>query len=151
MTQQEAQLNGFLVGVFNDILRLEENNLRQSCRSLSVTELHILDAIAQAAQNGAPGMAEVAAAVGVTGGTMTVAVKTLEQKGYVTRTRDARDKRRVVVALTEKAGPVLAAHEAFHEQLVRRACRELSGPQLDALCAALAGLHHFFQIEQKKE
>ena len=151
MDRQEAQLNGFLVGGFNDILRLEENNLRHSCRNLSVTELHILDAIAQAAAGGAPGMAEVAAAVGVTGGTMTVAVKTLEQKGYVTRTRDGRDKRRVVVALTEKAAPVLAAHEAFHEQLVRRACQKLTAPQLDALCTALAGLHEFFQNEHEKE
>ena len=29
MTQHEAQLNGFLVNVFNDILRLEEASIRK--------------------------------------------------------------------------------------------------------------------------
>ena len=45
MTPQEQKLNDFLVGVFNDILRLEEASLRQSCGNLSVTELHVLDAV----------------------------------------------------------------------------------------------------------
>lgn len=145
MTQREQQLNNFLVTVFNDILRLEEASLRCSCDNLSVTELHVLDAIAATARSGSPPtMADLAAKVGVTGGTMTVAVKTLEQKGYALRTRDERDKRRVGVRLTEAAAPVLAAHDAFHEALVRRACARLDEAQTAALCTALADLHTFF-------
>ena len=49
MTSQEQKLNDFLVGVFNDILRLEEASLRQSCGNLSVTELHVLDAVSHCA------------------------------------------------------------------------------------------------------
>ena len=128
MTQREQQLNGFLVTVFNDILRLEEASLRRSCDNLSVTELHVLDAIAAASGSGSPPtMADLAAKVGVTGGTMTVAVK-----------------RRVGVRLTQAAAPVLAAHDAFHKALVRRACARLDEAQTAALCTALADLHTFF-------
>ncbi len=148
MTQRQAQLNQFLVDVFNDILRLEELNLRQSCQDLSVTELHILDAVAQCGAQGAPpGMAQVAAAVGVTSGTLTVAVKTLERKGYLTRARDARDRRRVTLTLSPQAQPVLSAHTAFHETLVSRASAHLDPVQLDSLCAALSGLHRYFRHE----
>ena len=91
MTPKEQKLNDFLVGVFNDILRLEEANLRQSCGNLSVTELHVLDAVARCGP--LCGMADIAAALKVTAGTATVAVKTLEQKGYLVRTRHKTDKR----------------------------------------------------------
>ena len=46
MTQHEAQLNGFLVNVFNDILRLEETSIRKGpCKNLSVSEMHVLEAV----------------------------------------------------------------------------------------------------------
>lgn len=66
MTSQEQKLNDFLVGVFNDILRLEEASLRQSCGNLSVTELHVLDAVSHCAPQ--CGMADIAAALKVTAG-----------------------------------------------------------------------------------
>ena len=49
MTQQQQMLNRFLVDVFDDILRLEESSLRKHCPRLSVTELHVLDAVASCA------------------------------------------------------------------------------------------------------
>lgn len=152
MTAREQQLNTFLSTVFNDILRLEENSLRGSCPDLSITELHVLDAVAIAAERSgqAPAMAQLAASLGVTGGTVTVAVKTLEQKGYVRRVRSQQDRRLVRVALTDAAGPVLAAHEAFHLRLVQQACARLDEAQTDALCTALADLHTFFLSDQCK-
>ena len=142
MTPKEQKLNDFLVGVFNDILRLEEANLLQSCGNLSVTELHVLDAVARCGP--LCGMADIAAALKVTAGTATVAVKTLEQKGYLVRTRHKTDKRRVTVSLTGAAQAVLAHHEAFHAGLVRAVAQGLPVDELDALGSALARLHHYF-------
>ena len=102
MTQHEAQLNGFLVNVFNDILRLEEASIRKGpCKNLSVSEMHVLEAVEKSSvdASGAAGMAEVAAHLSITSGTLSVAVKTLEQKGCLVRSRGSRDKRRVTVAL----------------------------------------------------
>ena len=46
MTPTEEAINTFLVDVFNDVLRLENESLRRSgCRQLSVSELHMLEAV----------------------------------------------------------------------------------------------------------
>lgn len=144
MTTQEQRLNLFLVQVFNDILRLEEANLRSVCRSLSVNEVHVLDAVERCVHQGGAGMADIAARLGITSGTLTVSAKTLEQKGYLTRVRGEKDKRRVTLALTEAALPILAAHAAFHERMVKAVSCHLSPHQLDALSEALSSMHTFF-------
>lgn len=148
MTHQEAALNAFLVNVFNDVLRLEEASLYKGpCKNISVTEMHVLEAVEKHTKDTPAYMTDVAAALGVTSGTLTVAVKTLEQKGYLTRARAEKDKRRVTVALTAAALPALKAHTAFHEGLVGSVAAHLSAQELDALTAALASLHkHFKQL-----
>ncbi len=144
MTQQQQMLNRFLVDVFDDILRLEESSLRKHCPRLSVTELHVLDAVASCAGPDGAGMAAIASSLGVTAGTATVAVKTLEQKGYVERTRAQKDRRRVYVRLTENAVPVLRQHALFHQRMVEQVSRALPEDQLDTLCHALKALHDYF-------
>ena len=85
-----------------------------------------------------------AAHLSITSGTLSVAVKTLEQKGYLVRSRGSRDKRRVTVALTSAARSALESHAAFHETLVARAAARLSEAEIAALSTALASLHAFF-------
>lgn len=144
MTPQEQRLNAFLVQVFNDILRLEEANLRAVRRNLSVSELHVLEAVALCTGQGSAGMAEVAARLGITSGTLTVAAKTLVQKGFLVRARGDKDKRRVTLLLTDAAQPVLAAHTAFHERLVGSVSAHLTPAQTDTLATALENMHTFF-------
>lgn len=103
MTQQQQTINGFLVDVFNDVLRLEERSLRKERTGLSLTELHVLETVQRVSEERGGTMADVAAALGVTSGTLTIAVKTLEQKGYVRRERDDADRRRVIVRLTDQS------------------------------------------------
>lgn len=145
MTNQQETLHQFLVDVFNDILRLEEVSLRAVRGDLSVSELHVLESVQLCAGEEGAGMADVAARLRVTSGTLTVAVKTLEQKGYLTRARHSHDKRRVVVSLTPRAAPVLQAHDDFHSTLVQQVTRQLCPAQLDAFSDALRELHAFFR------
>ena len=79
MTEAEQKINSFLVDVFNDVLRLEEDDLaRGPYKNLSVSEMHVLEAVDSAA--GGETMRELAARLRVTASTLTVAVKTLEQE-----------------------------------------------------------------------
>ena len=144
MTRQEEQINAFLVEVFNDVLRLEEEHLRGlGGKRLSVSEMHVLEAVQQ--RGGADiSMRQLAAGLGVTASTLTIAVKTLERKGYLVRLRPLPDQRRVVVQLTEPAQRALQAHARFHQALVQQVSARLTGAELDALCQALAQLHGFF-------
>lgn len=144
MTQQQQTINGFLVDVFNDVLRLEERSLRKERTGLSLTELHVLETVQRVSEERGGTMADVAAALGVTSGTLTIAVKTLEQKGYVRRERDDADRRRVIVRLTDKALPALRRHAEFHRALVTGATEGLTDEELRAFTKALGSLRSFF-------
>ena len=66
-------INDFFVGLFNDILLLEERHLKKmGLADLSLSEVHILEAIAQKEN---PAMGDVAQQVSLTNGTVTTAVK----------------------------------------------------------------------------
>ncbi|MEG0615949.1 MAG: MarR family transcriptional regulator [Oscillospiraceae bacterium] len=146
MKKEEEMLNSFLVSVFNDILRLEEESIAQSGVSdLSVSELHVLEQIEKlSGDEQKVGMGKLASALNVTGGTLSIAIKTLEQKGYVKRQKDSKDKRRVYLMLSDGAYAPLCAHNAFHTQLVAHACEKLDDGQLQSLSQALASLHALF-------
>lgn len=142
MTPTEETINTFLVEVFNDVLRLESESLRRSgFRGLSVSELHLLEAV----QNGADGMGKLADRLSLSPGSVTIAAQTLERKGYLVRRRSAGDKRRVCVELTPRAREALAYHAAFHQQLIRSVSARLDEPSLNALGNALCTLHTFFK------
>lgn len=145
MTEKQQQLNAFLVGIFGDILRLEERSLSHGAhKNLSVSEMHLLDAVRAAPADLPLTMAVLAGRVGVSAGSLTVAVKALEQKGYLLRTKSDTDRRQVLVALTEKAAAACAAHERFHEEMVGEVARRLTLEQLDALAGALGALDEYF-------
>ncbi len=142
MAQQHAAINDFLKVLFRDVLRLEEKSLAQSGhKNLSLSEIHVLEAIEE---HGGEGMNAAATSLGVTKGTLTVSVKTLEQKGYLSRERDKRDRRRVVTTLSPAAQTVLNSHAEFHNRLVAGITENLSPDETRALCEMLDKLHGFF-------
>ncbi|MEG1931539.1 MAG: MarR family transcriptional regulator [Pygmaiobacter sp.] len=145
MTTSEKQLNTFLVEVFNDVLRLEESNLSTgSYRNLSVSELHLLDAARTLPADTALTMTALSRKLGVSAGSLTVAVKALEQKGYLCRKKCEIDKRRVLVQLTDTALGACEAHRQFHEKMIADISDRLSQKELASLDAALRILHAFF-------
>ena len=84
-----GELNAFLVEVFNDILKTEELYVTESCADLSVREMHIIEEVCRAVDEGRDNRSSaIAAAQHVTAGTLTVAVNQLESKGYLERVRD---------------------------------------------------------------
>ncbi|MFF3057373.1 MarR family winged helix-turn-helix transcriptional regulator [Streptomyces sp. NPDC057909] len=87
------------------------------------------------AQRSTPG--ELMAATLVTSGTMTTRLKSLEHRGWITRTPDPGDRRIVVVELTAKGRNVI--DEAFGEVLAcqRELIRSLSAEEFDATAQIL--------------
>lgn len=147
MTQHEAQLNGFLVNVFNDILRLEEASIRKGAMQ---KPLCFRDACA-----GSRGkvVCRRIRRSGHGGGCRTsfhhlrhaeCGCQNAGAERISRPLRGSRDKRRVTVALTPAARSALESHAAFHETLVARAAARLSEAEIAALSTALASLHAFF-------
>jgi len=86
-------INELLVEIFNRILAIEGQNLKDKGIKLSMSEVHVLEAIELSEE---PIMSNIAKRLGITIGSLTTAINTLYQKGYVSRDRDAEDRRKVM-------------------------------------------------------
>lgn len=145
MNDYKENLNTFLIDVFHDILRLEESSLsRGEFKNLSINEMHVIEAVHNGNLEGLHTMTEISAKLMVTGSTLTTSVKTLEQKGYLLRSKLKEDKRRVNVALTPLGLKAYERHKEFHTKLVDHVADNLALEELTALENALSLLHTFF-------
>ena len=139
-----TELNEFLVKVFHTILRIEEKALTQlGVRDLSMREIHIIEAISDAkTQNQTSAIAET---LGITAGSLTVAVNTLERKGYIERVKDDKDKRVVRLCLTEKAKLPNERHKAFHHEMIDAVLSQLTPEEASFLLKGLMKITHYFK------
>lgn len=145
MDERLASLNTLLVETFNEILKVEEESLRLATKeTVTVTEMHLLDAIGSAEL---PTISELAAASRVTASTMTIAVNRLEKKSLVERVRGTADRRVVRVRLTERGKILAYAHQRFHRRMARSVIEDLPEDQVEVLLKAMSNLQGFFHRE----
>lgn len=142
MDDTRHTLNELLVDLFNYILLIEEKNLRDQGVKLSMTEVHILEAIQKSESNM---MSAIAKRLMVTQGTLTVSTSKLVKKGYVERVKDEKDKRIVRLTLTEKAESVIQIHNQFHEAMIEKLLNELELDKEEELIRSLKNLMEFFK------
>lgn len=145
MDSQQETINSFLVQNFNYILRWEEQELGAAfVGRLTVNEYHVIEAVVVAEQQHHNTMGEVAARLSVTVGTLTTAVKTLCNKGFLVRQKGDGDKRIVWLHATTAALEADAYHANFHRRMVQGITDCLDHRQLSALCEALEVLGGWF-------
>lgn len=134
-------INDYLVRVFNDILTIEESELKKSqFNDLSITEMHTIEAIGLHERKTT---SEVAKILSVTVGTLTVAINNLVKKGYVKRMRSEKDRRVVLLGLTNTGRLVHRVHDYFHKEMVRAAIAGMDEAEANVLVKALSNLHEF--------
>ena len=145
MNHYEA-INDVLVHLFNEILDLEERALiTPEYKDISVNDMHIIDAVGIQQQKN---MSTVARTLGVTVGTLTIAVNNLVKKGYIQRMRSQEDRRVVLISLTEKGEKAYRHHQNFHEKMVLAVLKDLNVEETEALTTALTKLQEFFRNYQ---
>ena len=90
---QREKINTFLVNAFNTILQLEDRALSSSHEfsNLSVSEFHVIEAVIACGDSSS--MSAISKRLGITVGSLTVAVKTLANKGYLKREKRLNDMR----------------------------------------------------------
>ena len=142
MDDTRHTLNELLVDLFNYILLIEEKNLRDQGVKLSMTEVHILEAIQKSESNM---MSAIAKRLMVTQGTLTVSTSKLVKKGYVERVKDEKDKRIVRLTLTDKAESIMQIHNQFHEAMIEKLLNELELDKEEELINSLKNLMKFFK------
>lgn len=143
MSKSTVIINELLVELFNDVLQIEEQSLKDGPISdLSITEIHTLEAIGMYDQKS---MSEVAQNLKITVGTLTTAINKLIKKEYVERKRIEEDRRVVLIRLTKKGKLAYRLHDKFHKDMVNTAVDGLNDKEEEVLIHSLTKINKFFK------
>lgn len=148
MSESRKLINKILVELFNDILDIEAAALKNSeFGELTVTEFHIIESIGL---EGGKTMSEAAFLSGVTIGTLTTSINRLIKKGAVQRKRDDKDRRVVLVSLTERGRKAYLHHEKFHQEMTESIIDALHPDDDEVLVQSLEAIQEFFSKKAKE-
>ena len=142
MSRAKDLVNELLVEVFNHILSIEEKALRDKGVEISMSEVHVIEAIRNSEL---PTMTNVAKKLRVTVGTLTTSVGTLVKKGYVKRKRGTEDKRVVFLQLTDLSYEVLKIHDSFHDGMIDSVFVDLNLEEDEVLIKSLENISNYFK------
>lgn len=140
-------LNEVLVKLFRNINNIEEQAIRtEEYKDVTTNDMHVIEAIGvQSPKN----MTAVARELGVTTGTLTIAVNSLVKKGFVDRVRSEEDRRVVLVFLSNKGKKAYKHHMQFHEEMIEAIIDRFTEEEKEILERTLRNLNNFFV--KKKE
>jgi len=148
MNEAYTTLNDLLVKLFNNILTYEERALiTEEFNDISLNDMHVIEAIGIEQRRN---MSSIARSLEVTVGTLTIAMNNLVKKGYVKRTRSAKDRRVVLVSLSEKGEKAYNHHMVYHEKMIEEIMQRLKGEKLDVLIEALNSVQDYFTPKPKE-
>ena len=140
-------LHDLLVKLFNEIMNIEEKAIiTEEFKEISNNDMHIIE------ENGLdeqPSMSSVAKDLSVTVGTLTIAINNLVKTAYVKRVRSEKDRRVVLISLTEKGVKAYNHHAEFHDEMIKDTQNGLDEVQTKVLVKALTNLRAFFRTYGK--
>ena len=142
MESPKKVINDLLVEVFNHILSIEAEALRNRGIKLSMNEIHVVEAISKTEE---PTMTHLARRLRVTVGTLTTAMNRLVEKGYCTRYREIEDKRKVFISLTQKAQEALEIHDQFHDEMIEAIITDMKLDEDEVLLQSLQNINTYFK------
>ena len=148
---QQERLNHFFIYTFNNIFLWEERALAEAgVKNLSTKEMHVIAAVASLGKTERNTMSQIAGAVHISVGALTTAVNTLVRKGYLARAKDDKDRRRVLVYLTESGREMNGKHDAFHALMIESIQKVIGESDLETLTVSLEQLSTFFESLAKE-
>lgn len=130
------ELNENLVEFFDRFTAWENSVIQQS--SLTLAGAH---AIEKLGQDGSMSMKDLAKALGVTTGTITVTVDRLEKGGYALRDRSESDRRSYIINLTEKGEKAFSDHHCHHMNLADEIASALTEDEVKDLVRILGKIN----------
>ena len=135
-------VNHILVELFRDIMDIEEKAvITPEFKDITNNDMHIIEAIGRTQQKN---MSSIAKSLSVTVGTLTIAINNLVKKGYVSRVRSEKDRRVVLISLTDKGRNAFDHHKKFHENMIDAVMRDIPDDEMEILLKALKNLTEFF-------
>lgn len=141
IVSERDYLNELLIKTFFEALRNETKFvITEEYKEITMNDMHVMEHIGVG--KGKP-MSMLAKELGITVGSLTIAINGLVKKGYVRRVRSEEDRRVVLVSLTGKGQGAYYHHQKFHESMVEKMYQELTADQIELLIKTLETIHGF--------
>ena len=134
-----TELNNLITEFYDKMSSWEMSVVKETGYSLA--QIHTLEVLGS---HGAMRMKELANRLGITTGTLTVQVEKLVQAGLIERRAIERDRRSVLVDLTEQGQGVFRQHNALHLTLTQDLTRHFTQEQQQQLASMLASMNREF-------
>jgi len=146
--KQKEKLNEFFVSCFYSILDAEQKALASiSDGKLSLKEIHVIEAVYKAKAVGKNTFSYIASILNIVLGTLTTSYTRLEEKGFLTKRQDKKDKRVFYIEPTQLGEFVNTKHNEWHQRMVDGIMKTVPAKDLDNLISALDVLTKFFMHE----
>lgn len=140
---------GTLDRLLNDVLLMEQKVvLGGGFCDLTNNDIHVIDCIGT---DQPKNMTTIAGKMGVTVGTLTIAMNSLVKKGYVLRTRSTVDRRVVLLSLSAKGVDAYKANLRFRMEMIQAAVQDMNEEECQVLERALSNLSVFFKEHIKEQ
>lgn len=148
MNRLAKKLNHMLVETYRQINEIEEKSINLDNRmNLTISEMHMLESVGKNKEGCT--ISFIAKDQNITLPSVTVAINKLAKKGFVEKARSEKDARQVFVKLTKEGRKINAAHQYFHENMVRNILKEFDEDEKEVLIKGVEKLNNF--LEHKLE
>ncbi len=145
--KEKQVINDALVGLFNQVLKLEEKAIATGKFSnITVNDMHIIETVGLDKKN----MSSIAKGLGITVGSLTISMNSLVTKGYVERERSEEDRRVVYIKLTELGKKAYTQHKNYHDKMTDAVIKAVTKDELTVLVKTLSKLSEFFHESDEK-
>ena len=145
MDQFSSSLNEILVEMYHNILKMEEQALKNKGNlHLSINEMHLIECVGKGAEKGLT-ISEIALALDITRPSATVAVNKLEKKGYLKKQSCENDGRVVRVFLTRRGKVIDSYHRFYHTNMIKEISGDFNEEEKTCLLRAVGKLNDYFK------
>jgi len=143
MGEEYRTINNVLVSLINEIWKLEGDAIiTREFADITNNDMHVIEAVGL---GGGGNMYSIAKKLNVTVGTLTIAMNNLVNKKYVERRRSEKDRRVVLVRLTDRGIAAYRHHEDYHRQMTEAILKKIDRTELPVLMKMLDAVTEFFK------
>ncbi len=143
MGDEYKAINHVLVSLVNEIWKLEgEAIITKEFKDITNNDMHVIEAVGL---GDGCNMSSIAKKLNITVGTLTIAMNNLVNKKYVERRRSEKDRRVVLVKLTDRGVAAYKHHEDYHRQMIEAILKKLDKAELPVLMKMLEAVTEFFK------
>ena len=143
MGEEYRTINNVLVSLINEIWKLEGDAIiTREFADITNNDMHVIEAVGL---GGGGNMSSIAKKLNVTVGTLTIAMNSLVNKKYVERRRSEKDRRVVLVRLTDRGIAAYRHHEDYHRQMTEAILKKIDRTELPVLMKMLDAVTEFFK------